>query len=235
MVTHHHGSILCVAIYCYRKVRDGAQQILVVPALREIVVVVEGEDDAQSLEALIRAHDVVLCEMLDVGTIAFDSLGGGTNLTYKLGLYRDALCMSHVFLDDDDCGRKSFEAARQAGLLTEANVNFAKVRGQNETEFEDLLRTDFYEEAFLNHYRISVQHPAFKSKSREKWSVRMRAIFEQTGKPWNDRIKGEIKAKVSELVRADPSNALEANRRHSFDGLVNNLKLRLEEISNGCN
>ena len=37
-VIHHHGSILIVSINCFREVRDGAQQIRVVPAIREVVV-----------------------------------------------------------------------------------------------------------------------------------------------------------------------------------------------------
>ena len=39
-VIHHHGSILIVSINCFREVRDGAQQIRVVPVIREIVVVI---------------------------------------------------------------------------------------------------------------------------------------------------------------------------------------------------
>lgn len=197
----------------------------------EIVVVVEGEDDVRSLSALLRHHDARLRQMLDNGTMAFDSLGGGSNLSYKLGLIRDALCLSHVFLDDDDSGRKAFDAAKTAGMITEADVNFVIVQGQSESEFEDLLNPDVYSEMLLNAYRVPISHPKFKG--RGKWSERLGEVFKHLGKPWNDSVKEQVKRKVSDLVAANPSVALQPHRRNSFDGLVAGLKQRLEEISQG--
>jgi putative ATP-dependent endonuclease of OLD family len=194
----------------------------------EMVLIVEGEDDVKSLTALLRHVDVGLNQMLADGTLVLDSLGGGSNLSYKLGLLRDALCMSHAFLDDDASGRSAFQAAKLAGLITEADVNFVMIQGSTEAEFEDMLDPTLYEAMLMTSYRVSVQHPKFKGRS--KWSDRLGEVFRQLGKPWNDRVKEEVKRRVSEMVVDNPSAALHSHRRSSFDALVSGLKDRLDKM-----
>jgi hypothetical protein len=197
----------------------------------ELVLIVEGEDDVRSLNALLRITNPRLRQVLDNGTLAIDSLGGGGNLGYKLGLIRDALCLSHVFLDHDDAGKKAFDASKAVGLLLERDVNFAMVQGQNETEFEDLLDPAIYADIFTNDYRISISnHPKFKG--REKWSERVGAVLKFMGKPWNDRTKEDLKRRISELVALTPDCAIHAQRKSSFDSLVAGLLQRLDEITN---
>jgi putative ATP-dependent endonuclease of OLD family len=195
----------------------------------EIVLVVEGVDDSRSLTALLRHHDPRLKQMLDNGTVAIDTLGGGSNLSYKLGLIRDALCLSHAFLDSDPSGERAFETARTSGLITYANVNFVTVQGQDEAEFEDILDPAFYAGLLDTAFRVPVTHAKFKG--RAKWSDRLGALFRFLGKPWNSSVKEEVKRRICELVEANPGSALHAHRRNSFDALVAAMKMRLDEVT----
>jgi putative ATP-dependent endonuclease of OLD family len=195
----------------------------------EIVLVVEGEDDVKSLLSLLRHHDAKMKEMLDNGTLALDSLAGGSNLAYKLGLIRDALCLSHVLLDNDDAGRKAFAAAKAAGVITDADVNFVLLRGQTDSEFEDMLDTALYELMLTSAFRVSSAHPKFKGKG--KWSARLGEAFKTTGKQWNDQVKEEVKGRIAELVVQNPAGALHAARRGPFDALIAGLKQRLDEVA----
>jgi len=105
----------------------------------ELVLVVEGEDDKISIEALCAAISPALAAALGEHRLAVDTLAGASNLGYKLGLLRDALCEYHVLLDADDAGNAAFDKAKNEGLLTDADVNLTRCGGMTESEFEDLL------------------------------------------------------------------------------------------------
>lgn len=55
----------------------------------EMVLVVEGEDDVNSIRAILGKRSAYLQQCFDNGSLALDSLGGGTKLPYKLSLLRD--------------------------------------------------------------------------------------------------------------------------------------------------
>jgi len=197
----------------------------------ELVLLLEGMEDKIAIQALLPSASPALRSALNNGTLAIDSLAGGTNLPYKVSLIRDALCLTHCFLDDDKCGRESFEKARVQGLVTDADVNFTVCEGMSEAEIEDLYDSQAYEPVVKNTYRVTLNTPKFKTK--RKWSDRMREVFRQQGKRWDDHVEKELKNKVAEAVALDPKTALNPKKRSSFDALVSGLEERLEELSRG--
>jgi len=196
----------------------------------ELVVVVEGEDDRVNITSLLRYHSPILREALDNGTIAIDTLSGGTNLAYKLSTLREALSLYHCFLDDDDCGRSAFETARVDGLIPYADCNLATCPGMTDSELEDMLDVDLYRGAIEKSYRVSLQSSKFRSNNK-KWSDRLRDVFRQQGKTWNGRVEKDLKAKVSEAVAARPATALNDHKREAFDAFIKALEGRLGELS----
>jgi hypothetical protein len=190
---------------------------------------VEGEDDMVALNSLLSHASKKIKTAIDNGTIAIDFLAGGTNLAYKVGLIRDALCLTHCYLDDDKCGHDSFEKARVQGLLTDADVNFSTCEGMPEAELEDLYDRSVYIDLIKNLYRVTLNSPKFKTN--RKWSNRMRDVFRQHGKRWNDQVEMEIKAKIAELISKSPENVLNEQKRTSFDSLVITLEDRLSELN----
>jgi putative ATP-dependent endonuclease of OLD family len=193
----------------------------------EIVLLVEGEDDKLAVGSLLFHYSQALKEALYQNTLAIDTLAGGANLVYKIGLVRDSLCLCHILLDDDKAGRDAFDKARLQGLILDADVNFCIAQGLNESELEDLYDADVYKEFLLNRYRVSIDSPKFQS--RKKWSDRIRDCFQHCGKQWNDRVEIEVKNAVAEVVAANPATALSVHQRASFDSLVQALEKRLEE------
>jgi putative ATP-dependent endonuclease of OLD family len=195
----------------------------------ELVLVVEGDDDRIALNALLRAHDSMLQESINNGRLAIETLSGGTNLSYVLGLVKDALlCACHCFLDDDDCGRKSFQKANAEGLVEVKDVNFASVLGMKESELEDLYDLPFYKGLIWNTYKVPLDSPRFGGK--KKWSDRMADVFKAAGKPWNDAVKADVKARVANLVASDSANALNQHKRAPFESLAASLIARLQEL-----
>lgn len=193
----------------------------------EIVLVVEGEDDRIALASILSHLSPSLKTAIAQNALAIDTLAGGSNLGYKLGQIREALCLSHSLLDDDKAGREAFDKARLLGLTTDADVNFCMVQGLNETELEDVFNVDVYKDALLNKYRASLDCPRFKSK--KKWSDRVADCFQHCGKQWDDRVEMEVKMIVAQLVAANPANALNPHHKGCLDSLTQTLERKLEE------
>jgi hypothetical protein len=187
----------------------------------DLVLLVEGEDDATALRALLSDGDALLRKALEAGILVIDNLHGASNLAYQVGLVRSALCLVYCFLDNDQAGHRAFDGCKKERLLTEADVNFSNVRGLSESEFEDMLDVRCYEQMILTDYRVQVSCPAFKSN--KKWSDRLREAFTLQGKPWSDNLEAEVKLKVANLVARFPNSALHPQRRSSFDTLMQSL------------
>jgi putative ATP-dependent endonuclease of OLD family len=194
----------------------------------DLVLLVEGDEDRIAVQALLSSCSATLSRAFNHSTMVIDTLGGGSNLAYKLALLRDSLCLTHSFLDDDECGREAFERARREGLASDANVNFATCAGKSEAELEDWYDPALYSAALMASYRVDVANPKFRSS--KKWSDRVREVFRANGKLWNDRVECQVKRRVAELVAADPARAVLAQHRSALDGLVRGLEQRLEEI-----
>lgn len=193
----------------------------------ELVLVVEGEEDIRILKAIIEANSEYLKQSIENGTLAFDFLGGGTNLSYKLSQLRSSICLYHVFLDDDKCGRESYKKAKSVGLLDDGQVNFAKAIGRDESEIEDLLKVDVYKSAIEAKFRVSLDNPKFKGK--KKWSDRLHEVFKVHGKQWDDSIEREIKYLVSQAVINSPEEALTDRDSTIVSALIMAIEARLKE------
>src|SRR5206468_6189786 len=102
-----------------------------------LVLIVEGEEDREAIACLLTTKFPVLGQAISDGTLALDSMGGGSNLTYKLSEARTALCAVHCFLDNDRCGSEAFEKAKTLGLISDGDVTFTVCAGRNESELED--------------------------------------------------------------------------------------------------
>jgi len=197
----------------------------------ELVLVVEGDEDKIALRSILRAQSSDLASAIDSGKLAFETLGGGTNLSYVVSLLRDALlCGLHCFLDNDDCGRKSFEKAKTEGLVDVADVNFANVAGMTDSELEDLYDLGFYKDLIWHHYKVALEGNAKFKGGKRKWSERVGDVFQSSGRAWNSTVKMEVKAKVGELVASDPGVALHSQKRAVIDNLAATLTEKLKSL-----
>lgn len=194
----------------------------------ELILIVEGEDDKRALEVLLRHASKTLSSALDDRSLALESLLGGSNLSYKLSQMREAMCLTHTFVDHDRCGLEAVAKAQQDGLLMMVDATLAICQGMKESEMEDLYNVDLYSALLKNRYGISTASPKFKGNA--KWSDRLRDAFKHAGKPWSDQLKGKVKAEIAELVEAKPEDALNTHKRHSFDALVDALQDKLNAI-----
>jgi putative ATP-dependent endonuclease of OLD family len=194
----------------------------------ELILLVEGEEDKTALKALLEFHSPALQESLKQRSLAIDSLLGGANLSYKLSQVREAMCMSHCFLDHDKSGLDAFKKAEEEGFVTMADVTFATRSGLTESEIEDLYDENLYSKMLQNKYRVSTLAPQFKGN--RKWSDRLRETFKNQGKPWSDTIEMKVKRDVAELVDGSSSSALNEHHRGPIDALIGAIEEKLKAL-----
>ena len=187
----------------------------------DFVLLVEGEDDRTALLGLLAHSSSPLSKSLGNGSLAIDTMAGTSNLSYKAGLIRDALCPFHVFLDNDQASTSAFDTARSQGLVSDANVTFAIVPGLSESELEDVYDPSAYAAILMNKFAVNIDVPAFKGK--KKWSDRLAAAFAAQGKQWNKRVESDVKSSVAEAAALSPKLFLHPQRKAAFVALVNAL------------
>jgi len=193
----------------------------------DLVLLVEGDKDKVSLEALFRHYSGNLKDALRNGMLLIESLGGCSNLAYKASLVVAALCDLHCFLDYDKAGKDAFDKAKKEGVVTEKNVHFATC-GKRDAEIEDMYNPVVYSDMVESDYGVHLNVPYFRSA--HKWSDRMRNTFESQGKKWDAGVAAEVKGKIAELVAARPAQALMEHTRGAFDSLVGALEKRIQTL-----
>ncbi len=195
-----------------------------------LVLVVEGSDDVLSLRALLANASTKLASAFGSNVLVLDWLQGATNLGYKVGLVKAAVCSAHCILDDDKAAHGAVEKAKAEGVVSLAEVNFLTCKGRAEAEIEDLYDPKIYVGLLRNKYGVNLTG---SFKSNKKWSERMKSVFKGQGKPWNDVLKAEVKLGIAQCVATDPANALLPACRESFDAAVASLEKRLTQLSSG--
>lgn len=181
-------------------------------------LVVEGEEDKTALNALLPHLSEKIAKALKNNMLVIEPIGGAGNLSYKLSLLKNSLCVTHSLLDNDDSGRKAYQKAEVDKLISVKSCTMINCAGMTDSEFEDCLEVDLYKNEILNIFGVILDIPAFKSN--KKWADRIKTCFTMQGKPWSDKIEVEVKSIVSNCVKKSPDKALNLHKRNSIDALV---------------
>lgn len=188
------------------------------------VLVVEGEDDIITLKALLPTLSEKISKAIKSNLLIIDQIGGAGNLSYKLTLLSNSLCVYHTFLDHDEAGRLAYEKAEEDNLITIKNNTFITCNGSSNSELEDSLNISVYKDAINDEYGVNID----RLSGNKKWSDKVRDVFLTQGKQWNDRVESKVKYTVANSVRKNPTNALNEHKRNSIDALVTSLETMIK-------
>lgn len=191
-----------------------------------LVALVEGHEDEISLRRILKDEYPEIAGFLANGDLVFDSLGGASNLAYKIRLYRSSACLVQCFLDSDASGQKAIDTALNEGVISVKDYNAIVAPGLIESELEDLFDPSSYRELFLNEFGVdpTINCPIDKNK---KWTVSMAAKFKQSGKIWSYQTETQAKLKLAKHVEKEGSNVLMAARRAPLDAFANEIVSKL--------
>jgi AAA15 family ATPase/GTPase len=185
-------------------------------------LVVEGEEDAIALRALLPVLSEKIAKALRNNMLIVEPIGGAGNLSYKLSLLRNSLCAVHTLLDGDQAGRDAYQKAKSDSLISVANCTFITCNGMTEAEFEDCLDPVVYRDMILSEQGVDLTSAKFRGNG--KWSQRIRTTFLDQGKPFTDGLLVKSKYLVAAAVAKNPRGALNEHKRNSVDAMVSALE-----------
>ncbi len=185
-------------------------------------LVVEGEEDALALRALLPALSEKIGRALKNNFLIIEPVGGAGNLAYKLSLLKNSLCATHTLLDNDEAGRTAYAKADKDSLISVANCTFTTCNGMVDAEFEDCIELDVYKDAVLADQGVDLTSKKFRGKG--KWSQRVRTTFLDQGKQFTDSVAARTKYVVASAIARNPKNSLNGHKRNSIDALVSALE-----------
>ena len=194
------------------------------------VLVVEGENDRIVLSKVLNSKSKVIEESFNNKELTIHVLNGASKLESSLSFMKTQICECYSFLDNDNEGRNAIEKCKSNGLCDEKHYNLAGWRGMNNSELEDLINEDIYVSAIESTFAISIDKRKLHSMNK-KWSERMRDIYEENGKIWNDSIEKQFKNTVSkEIGDYDGSidNIFNTERIFCISTLISNLEKMLK-------
>jgi len=91
-----------------------------------------------------------------------------------------------------------------------------------DSEIEDLINLDIYKQVIIDTYWVNIDCAEFKRQI--KWSNKVKQIFENNGKIWNDALEEEIKTIVAESVKLNPSNAITVHNQELITILISSIE-----------
>lgn len=185
-------------------------------------LIVEGESDRRSLNAILPTMSKLIAGAIKNHTLVIDAIGGAGNLLYKLQILRNSLCSFYVFFDNDQAAIEKITKAIEEHYLENNGYNCSICNGMNESEFEDCIKIEAYKEAIQNEFSVQLDSQSFRSN--KKWSVRMKSVFQNSGKIWNEKTERLVKTIVADCIEDNPSEVLNQHKRSSIDSLVTSLE-----------
>ncbi|NTU99094.1 AAA family ATPase [Candidatus Falkowbacteria bacterium] len=190
------------------------------------VLVVEGEEDVIALSSLLPHLSEKISKALKSNLLIIDQIGGAGNLSYKLSQLSNSLCVYHALLDNDEAGKKASQKALDEGVLTLKNCTLIICNGMTNSEMEDCFDPIVYKQEILDQFGVNINSP--KIRGNLKWSDRMRDVFLDQGKPWNDAVKKQVKYHVANCVKKNPTTSLNVHKRNAIDAVVSSLELLIK-------
>jgi putative ATP-dependent endonuclease of OLD family len=193
-----------------------------------LVLLVEGEEDKDILNAWLKGASPAVGNALGQRILLIDHLAGATNLAYKASFYKQNVCNIHAFLDNDDDGRNAVKGAVLKGVLEEPDYNLASCPGMHDSEVEDLISLDYYVDLVREAYGVNLDQLSFR-RGVQKWSDRVKEVFQASGKIWDKQTKIGLKGKIADVVAKHGVACLDKHRRDSVDALIQSLEGKLQE------
>lgn len=180
------------------------------------VIVVEGEDDLICIRKILSLKNILIREALQNNSLIITPLRGASNLSHKLFDLKETICDYVVLLDNDAEGLKAYEDAKKHGLINDSKVRFTICNGCKESEFEDCLQTDIYENYIFSKYSVNLKCKEFHSNY--KWSDRLKSAFQSQGVLWGNDIEKQIKENIAKSLPDDLSKILITQKSGFLNG-----------------
>ena len=195
-----------------------------------LVILVEGDNDKQILRRFLEEKSTLISKYLENGTVIFDVLDGASRLTQKISMWQSTLCDTYAFLDHDKDGQKSFDIAEKNNLIGTKNSTFCIMNGFKESEIEDLISLDYYNDAIDKKYGVDLSKSKEFRNNKNKWSIRVRKSFLSNSKRWNEKIESDLKNIVCDNVLGAGFSSINKRHQKPIKSMISNIESYIRNL-----
>ena len=194
------------------------------------VLVVEGETDKNIISKILSLKSHKLSSAIANNKLIIKPLGGASNLSHDIYDLKTSMCNVFVLLDNDDAGNIALNKAKSNALITEADYILTICKGMRQSEIEDCIRKEVYEDTLREDFNINLNCKEFRNSSN-KWSDRIKEVRNTCGGRFDEAIEKEIKTKVAECVsKCNTYQEILIEKKSGFiDSLVESLEMMIEK------
>jgi predicted ATP-dependent endonuclease of OLD family len=195
-------------------------------SMAEHVILVEGKHDIRMIQSLFNNLSEDFSKLLEKRKIIFDELNGTGNIGYMLQCLRHSVATPILLVDADKAGRDSAKKARKEGNLPDKYIFMWNRTTPTETELEDLIDPELYWTELCDRLGANLSRPTF-DQSAEKWSDRLKIVYQKAGKSWTSIIESKAKCIIADRVADSPSNSV----KNEYQELVNDIITAILKIT----
>jgi predicted ATP-dependent endonuclease of OLD family len=192
----------------------------------ELILLVEGETDAISLLAILSNKSEKIKIALDEHRFVIMPIGGTGRLSQYLTMTQQLIGKAIVLLDSDNAGRTAVKEVQKDNLLDSKDYLLCTCDGMKNSEFEDLIDISSYRQSIIDRYGVDLQTGKMRNKTKV-WSDKVKEVFNDEGKLWDDTIETEIKYMVSSCVRNNPYNCITGDKYKVISNLISVIEKNL--------
>lgn len=193
------------------------------------VLLVEGKTDKQLLNYFFMNKSSLIKKALSERLIAIESVDSASKIEFYLNRFKNDLCFPIVLLDNDEEGIKHINSVVEKKYIEVANTFLFKCKGMRESELEDCIKPEVYQEILENNYGVDVTNSVFRNN--KKWSKRIENLFNEYSKPFSEKILRDIKIDVlNECLKKDPNEILIEEKSKTIYIVIEKLEQLLKQV-----
>lgn len=192
----------------------------------ELILLVEGETDAISLLSILSSKSRKISNAIDEHRFVIMPIGGTGRLSQYLTMTQQLIGKAVVLLDSDNSGKTAVKEALQNNLLDNKDYLLCTCEGMKCSEFEDLIDLNNYRQSIIDKYGVDLDNGKMRNKTKV-WSDKVKEVFNDEGKFWDDTIETEIKYIISTCVKNDPQNCIVDDKCKVISNLISLIENKL--------
>jgi len=192
----------------------------------EVMLLVEGETDVISLKAILSDRSNKLKSAITTNRLAIMPMGGTGRLTNYLTMTNQLIGKAVVFLDSDDAANQAIKYALGHNLINNQDYLLCVCDGMKCAEFEDAIAMNTYRQSVIDTFNVDLDTGRMKNKSKV-WSDKVRDVFNDTGKYWDEDVENRIKYLVASCVSKNARNAVDDTKCKVINRLVSIIEAKL--------
>lgn len=190
----------------------------------DVVLIVEGGSDENILPHLFSLFSKKLKKATDERRLHISSVGGTSSVSNYVKFMRYNLCSVHVCVDGDEAGKNAINTLLENKIISDSEYTCITMNGLKESEIEDLIDPGVYAGELASEFGVDCNHILDLNYTKKKWTKRIKAIFEDSGKCF-DEVR--VKTFLSKCLKRKNEIKLIEHRRSSFDSLCRALEEKI--------